>query len=329
MARARRIRTVGAVVVNPRRKHRKSRKTHRKARAHRRNPSRKHRKARKSRRKAHRRTKARRNPRRGRVRVKAHSRRRGRRKARRNPYVLGSRRNPRKGRKGKKAHRRGHRRGRRHARRNPGYGRRTRATAVTNPRHRRRRYARRNPGLSGISSSVSRIPLVGPLLASMIGLAPAAAVGAVSLEPTFQLAKWSYGQTWVPQYLKDSELAFFSLSGLAIGSVFAWLAPKTKMVSAQTAKELAIGIAGAGAGAGYILYRVKAALAAAGATAPWQELLPASPVAGLGALLTAQGQPLGALNVAGYGMAPGYSVGPQGSFGPGGYGAVTLGAGVM
>lgn len=320
MARARRIRTVGAVVVNPRHKSRRHKARRKAYRRTRRNPGRKHRA--KARRKSR---KARRNPRRGRVHVKAHSRRKarkGKRRARRNPYVLGSRRNPR--RKGKRRH------GRRHARRNPGYGRRMRASAITNPRHRRRRHARRNPGMSGISSSIGRIPFVGPLLASMIGLAPAAVVGAVSLEPTFQLAKWSVGQSWVPQYLKDSELAFFSLSGLLLGAGFAWLAPKTRFISAQTAKELAVGIAGAGAGAGYILYRLKSSLAAAGVTTPWQEWLPQAPAtAGLGALLTAQGQPLGALNVAGYGMAPGYSVGPQGSFGPGGYGAVTLGAGVM
>lgn len=210
-----------------------------------------------------------------------------------------------------------------------------RAAVITNPRRHRRRYARRNPGsiTAGLESTASRVPFVGPLLASMLGLAVPAAVGAVSLEPSFQLAKWSVQQSWVPQYLKDSELAFFSLSGLALGAGFAWLAPKTKMVGKDTAKTIAVAIAGAGAGAGYILYRLKTALAAAGVTSPWQDLLPASPVGGLGALLTAQGQPLGALNVSGYapgyGMAPGYSVGPQGSFGPGGYGGFVLGAGAM
>lgn len=210
-----------------------------------------------------------------------------------------------------------------------------RATAVSNPR-RYRRY-RRNPGISGVTSGLERmagrVPVVGPLFAGMISLALPAAVGAVALEPSFQLAKWSVGQSWVPQSLKDSELAFFSLSGLLIGSAFAWLAPKSKFVSPATAKTLAVGIAGAGAGAGYVLWRLKSALAAAGVSTAWQELLPQAPVGGLGALLTAQGQTLGALNVSGYapgyGMAPGYSVGPQGSFGPGGYGGFVLGAGAM
>ena len=154
-------------------------------------------------------------------------------------------------------------------RRNPVRRRRTavrrrRAAARRNPRRRtaapriryvkrrnpKRRRARRNP--AGFAAQLRRIPLIGPVLASVVGFAPPAVFGAISVEPTMAVA-----QILARYFPMVPASAVYVLGGLTVGAAIDVLGPKFKIVSKSTARQLAISTASAAGGVAYYKWRTR------------------------------------------------------------------------
>lgn len=216
------VRGVGTLVLNPRRNGR------RRSRARRRNTlvlS------------NGRRNKRRHNRRRRNTLVLSNGRRRNKRRSRRrNTLVLSN---------GRRNRRRRH--NRRHALKNRRRNGRRKAPRVVyrfkNRRRRRngRRFAmarRHNP-----MGFLSKIPVIGPLLAGVMSFAGPAVFGAIGVEPTMLAAKFI--GPYVPGF--NSSL-FYAASGLL-------LAGAVKMLGLPYAKELAIGLASGGGAVAYYKWR--------------------------------------------------------------------------
>lgn len=285
----RKVRTVGAVIVNPRRRRKRSTAKRRKrSTAKRRTVSRR----RKANPKRKRKTVARRrraNPKRRRRTVA--KRRRTTRRRRTNPYVLRS--NPR--RKRRKA-----------------------------PRVRRRkvRRVRKNPGLvAGLQATMKKIPFIGAPLAIAAGVVPYAAVGApLGVELPMQAAKYMAMWEGKPSWLSFSEPMTFALYGLG-AAVLTHYAAKMLGMTPATCEKAAIAVGSAAMGAGYYTMRYGQQV---GAT-PSEVATGENSTEGLGALMAGpyvlgQSSGMGAVAIGGYGMGPAYTAGPQG------YGAVLVGA---
>lgn len=194
------------------------------------------------------------------------------------------------------------------ARRNP---RRRRITRARRAPIRRRRItrARRNPAfVSKIQSSVKKLPFIGGPAATVVGFAPHAAIGAVSLEAPLMLLKQAwFQQSKVGQFFADKPHWFLAASGALLGLAASY-AP---IGSVATKQRVAIALASAGAGAGYFA---------------WKQNQGDAGALTLGNVLTSaySPAPVGALTLGGvgaYGEAPAVTVSPIGA----GYGAVVLG----
>jgi hypothetical protein len=134
---------------------------------------------------------------------------------------------------------------------------------------RRRRKSRRNPVIrrrrnaSKRSASASggallrapalfkKVPLVGGLLAAAYSLVPAAAVGAIAVEPTLAVAQM------IARYYPRLSTAFlYPLAGVSVAALFHEFAPAS-LVGKQTKRDLAIAMAAGGAAVGYYKMRTR------------------------------------------------------------------------
>lgn len=235
------FRTVGALIVNPRK-----RRTRRKAKANRRRVRKNPLLVRANRRRRSRKVSARPNRRR---RVVARSNRR--RRARKNPLLV--RANPRRRRSRRHVRANSRRRSHRRVRRNALLVRTNRRRSHRRrPRHNRRRHSlrvRRNSGaVGGIQAMLRKIPLLGGVLSSMVGLVMPAALGALSVEPTMQAARLLGG--YVPQM---PSTLFYPAVGLLIAAVVKGFGGK--FMSAQLVDKLAVAAASAGGAVGYYKWR--------------------------------------------------------------------------
>lgn len=296
----RRMRTIGALVINPRRSRRTASALS--------NPRRK------------RRTKVKANPRRRKLRrrargkVRARSRRSGRKvRTRRNRAWTGKFKNykaiskyKRKGKSVSAHERRTNPRKRRRARRrnpsSPFYrvnGRKRKGLKV--------RRARSNPAFVGkIQGMFRKIPVIGTPLSMIAGFAPHAAIGAATVELPLRGAAMIGQAEWMPESIKGSVPVYLAVAGAVLGVAAMYLVPG----SAETKQRVAIGIASANAGAAFLAWRL-------GLDATQMN------VSGLGAIVASPS--MGAIAMDGssygsYGLGPAYSVGPQG------YGAVLVGS---
>ena len=233
------IRSTGALIINPRRR----RTTRRRATTKRRNTATRRRTTTRRKRPAARRRNGlviRRN-----TRKRATTRRRTTTRRRRNPVrrrATTRRRRPARRRNSRLVVNRRRRNPRRRAtarRRNPVRRRRASTKRRSNPR--RRVAKRRNSALGGLKKTLKKIPLIGGVLASMIGFAAPAAVGAVAVYPTMFAAKM-LGK-FAPNL---NASAFYAGAGLLVAAVFAKFAPKTIMGFSRT--NLATAIASAAGG---------------------------------------------------------------------------------
>lgn len=196
-----------------------------------------------------------------------------------------------------------------------------------NSRH-GRRYARkgyrRNGMLGGLAGMLKKIPVLGPLLAPLAGFGPIAALGALAVEIPIQASAFVASQEWIPEWAKG-DLAYYAILGAGLG-----LAAKKFAPSALGSKDdVALAVTAATWGAGYHAWRTKMMANAAGiATADQQAAGGEAGVKGLGALVQAYngmgGGGYGQIGVdySGMGMGPAYTVGPQGY---GGLSAVIVG----
>lgn len=320
----RRVRTVGSVLVNPRRRRVRRRKTH----ARRRRNSTKRRVVSRRRRSN---PKRRRSSRKRRVYARRRSNPRKRRVSRRRKvYARRRRSNPKRRRSARRSRRSSRRKVYARRRRNPVSYRKRRF----NPKHRRksrRRHARRNPAFVGaISQSLKKIPLVGGLLGGIAAVGFHGFLGGLSVEPTLRAGAWLSMQSWTPEWLKQSEWVFYGVTGSVLGGACAWLGPKFagRLMTADGWQRLGVAVSAAGWGAGYALMRERQMANALGLPSTGEQLAEqagaTTPTEGLGALTMATGGSFGAIGVSAFGDAPAYSVGPQGNFGPGGFGAVTV-----
>lgn len=303
----RRMRTIGALVINPRRSRRaaalsnprRRRKAGRKMRARVRNPRRR---ARKAGRKLRRR--ARRN---GRARTRAPKGARPSRRAKGKHKNWGSVRAYARKTGSVRAHpRRTNPKHRRRARRhNPGTpfyrvnGRKRRSVKV--------RRARRNPAFVGkLQSMFGKIPVIGKPLALFAGFAPHAAIGAATVELPLRGAAMVGQAEWMPESIKGSVPVYFAVAGAVLGVAAMYLVPGSQ----DTKQRVAIGVAAANMGAGFLAWRL-------GLDATSMN------VSGLGAIVASPSMGALAVDGSGYGnigLAPAYTVGPAG------YGAVLVGS---
>lgn len=224
-------RTVGALVVNPRRKSVRRRKVKASRRRARKNP-----------------LLVRANKRRSKVRAnskrRVSKRRNTRRRARRNPLLVRTA-NPRKRRNSRR---------RSHARRNPllirANSRRRSSRRRANPHRRRHLARRRNSGSrsSGLAAMLKKIPLLGGVLSSMVGLVLPAALGAVSVEPTMLAAKFL--GSYVPSM---PSTLFYPGVGLLLAALIKGVGGR--FMSAQLVDKLAVAAASAGGAVGYYKWR--------------------------------------------------------------------------
>jgi len=304
-SRRRRVRTVGAVIVNPpRRRSRKAGSAKRRTAAKKAARTRKANKAKRSRAAKKGALKRRRNPGRKRRIV----RRRKTTARRRNPSRR--RRSTKRSRAAKKGWRS------RARRKNPGRKRRI--------VRRRKTYRRRNPSgmFSGLQSSLRKIPFIGAPLAIVLGTVPFAVPAALAVElplqATTMIAQYDLGPL---NFMKGSVAAYYATMG-AVGAALAhWLVPGT----AETKTKAAIAVASSFWGVAYYKMRESMMANAAGASTIEEQIAPAVPIEGLGALVMSSRGSYGALAVGGQsmGMAPAYTVGPQGYGSP--MGAVVIG----
>lgn len=112
---------------------------------------------------------------------------------------------------------------------------------MVNRRHRRVR-RHRNP------SGVAKIPLVGGVLASVIGMIGPALFGAVSVEPTMMAAK--YLGPYVPSVPTS---VFYPVAGLLLAGIVKAFGPK--LMSKDLADKFAVACASAGGAVGYYKWR--------------------------------------------------------------------------
>lgn len=227
-------RTVGALVVNPRRKSVRRRKVKANRRRVRKNPL----LVRANRKRVRR------------VAVKSNRRRvarkSSRRRVRKNPLLVRTA-NPRK--------RRSNRRRHSVRRRNPlliraNSRRRVSRRHRANPHRRRHLARRRNSGSrsSGLAAMLKKIPLLGGVLSSMVGLVFPAALGAVSVEPTMLAAKF-LGK-FVPSM---PSTLFYPGVGLLLAALIKGVGGR--FMSAQLVDKLAVAAASAGGAVGYYKWR--------------------------------------------------------------------------
>lgn len=173
--------------------------------------------------------------------------RRGKARVRKNPLRLI---NPRRHRKhARKGHAKRHTSSRR--RRNPRH---VKFVARRNPRRKSSGRARRGsimvPGVAGIQKTVGKVPVVGPMLASLVGFVPTSAFGALSVEPTLAVAQL------LARYVPALPTNFlYPLSGAILGAATdAYIGPMIGLKK-ETSRQLAVAMAAAGGGVGYYLWR--------------------------------------------------------------------------
>jgi len=179
---------------------------------------------------------------------------------------------------------------------------------------------------SGIERSLSKIPLIGGILAAALGSMPLGLAAGVSMEIPIRLSPMIAAQSWVPDFFKQNEFAYFTaISALSGGVIAAGL-------HMAGVKKLPLGLSvglipglmtAAGAGAGYVQMRMRVMANEAGIATPEQQIASDDVIAGMGALLI-NSPGLGLLTASPMGMGPAYSVG-NGSMG-GAYGAVLVGS---
>lgn len=125
------------------------------------------------------------------------------------------------------------------------------AARILNPKKKPRKGKRKNPGMvaSTISSAqgvASKIPLIGGLLSSALGYIVPMVLGAIGVEPTMQLAKFT------GQYVPNMNSSLFYLgTGIITAALAKMLLPKTGFVSGDMAGRIALAIA---SGAGAVAY---------------------------------------------------------------------------
>jgi hypothetical protein len=236
------IRTTGALIVNPRKKKAKARKTRKHnsllVRANRR---RKARKANPLKIRANgRRRKVARKSNRKHSSVKLRANRKRRVSRRKNSLVIRS--NPRRRKSRRKVARRS----------NSLVIRANRRRKSSRKLNRRRNSARSSGGsfldkaLSPVQRLVAKFPLVGGFLSSAVGLLAPAGLGAVSVEPTMLAAK--YLGKYVPNL---SASVFYP----AVGLLLAALVKSTSFLGKNFHDKLAVAVAAAGGAVGYYKYR--------------------------------------------------------------------------
>ena len=152
-----------------------------------------------------------------------------------------------------------------------------------NPKRRRKNTRRRNPGFA---ATLRKVPVVGPMLASMAGFTPQAIFGALSVEPTMWIAKMA--APYVP--MVPASL-FYPITGLFTAALVQYL----PFGSPAMKKQLAIAVASAAGGVGYY----KARTGADAEMAAEAGMLELRGVGNLGSVLTIRPQLAGA----GYGYA--------------------------
>lgn len=250
------------------------------------------------------------------------------RKSRRASSRKSFRRNPRTGRFMRKAARHNPKRrsrSRKSYRRNPAY--KLSSTAkrgwkkVRSNGRRRGFKAYRNPGR--IASMFRRLPIVGGPLAAAFGGLPAGVVAGMTVELPLRAAPWFADKSWVPDFVKTNEFAYFTILGALTGGVLAGAsrAVGLKIPFLQPGQVAALCTA-AGAGAGWAKMRTRQMANEAGIATPEQQAAGDDAVAGLGALVSYSGGGMGLLT-SDMGMGPAYSVAPGGM---GRMGAVIVGS---
>jgi len=114
-----------------------------------------------------------------------------------------------------------------------------------------RRKTRRKNSVRKMTTSLAqtfrKIPVIGPLLANMVGFIGPAAFGALGVEPTMQVAKLV--APYAPQM---NASLFYALSALGLAAI---VNSKWNPMSKSMKEKLAIGIASAGGGVAYYKWR--------------------------------------------------------------------------
>lgn len=109
---------------------------------------------------------------------------------------------------------------------------------------------RRNPDVMAlfqpIMGMLNKIPVIGPLLAQVVGFAPQALFGALGVEPSLLAAKYLGG--YVPQL--NSSLFY-----VLVSAVLAALVGRFAPVSPALRKQLAVALAAGGGAVGYYKWR--------------------------------------------------------------------------
>jgi len=157
----------------------------------------------------------------------------------------------------------------------------------------RRAYTRRrNVGMvTGVQQGLRRLPVIGKPLAQMVGFAPQAVFGAITVEPSLQLLK-QFGR-----YLPVPVQAFnFTIAGTVMGVLIGYI--PSKMLKSGLKKQLAIAAATAGGAIDYYRWRTDQS------TVDDMEAQGVDGFGDYGALLTTAGYG-GLLPVGGYGSCHG------------------------
>lgn len=189
--------------------------------------------------------------------------------------------------------------------------------------YRKKSYRRNGRGASGkVAGLFGKIPLIGGLLGSAVMAIPTGLIAGATVEIPLRAAPMVAEQSWIPDFFKTNELAYFTTMGALTGAGLAALAKMAKInLPFINPAQLAALATAAGAGAGWAKMRTRQMANEAGILTPEQQVAGDAPVAGLGALVTYSGGGMGLLT-ADMGMGPAYDVAPGGYS----YGAIIAGS---